>query len=119
MKPQQYYIWNIFMAIVLWKGVQGDHAAQYLYVSLQWFFVSFLCIAHLMINHPTIIGKLKVGLKDAKLGANKLKTFIVYAVDIAFFFTLLWYDWLWTAFAILLHFALVTSLKTEIKKLKK
>lgn len=107
----QYYIWNIFIAFILWKGVQGNHGAQYLYVSLQWFFVSVLCISHVMINMSTIVDKFK----DTKLEFNKFKTFIVYAVEIAFFFTLLWYNWFWTAFAILLQFTLVRSLKAEIK----
>jgi hypothetical protein len=107
----QYYIWNIFIAFILWKGVQGNQGAQYLYVSLQWFFVSVLCICHVMINHSVIVNKFK----HTKLEFNKFKTFIVYAVEIAFLFTLLWYNWFWTAFAILLQFTLVRSLKAEIK----
>ena len=108
----QYYIWNIFTAFLLWKGVQGNHGAQYLYVSLQWFFVSTLCISYAMVNQSKIAYKLN----QTTMGFNRFKSFIVYAVEFAFFFTLLWYNWFWTAFAVLLQFTLVRSLKAEIKK---
>jgi len=110
----QYFIWNIFILFILCKGIQGNHGAQYLYVTLQWFFVFVLCVCHVIINMEGI--KTIHKFKNVDLNSTKYKTFITHTIEIIFFSILLWYGWVWTAFAVLLQYTLVRSLKSELKK---
>jgi hypothetical protein len=108
-----YLIWNLFFALLLWKGIEGNKTAQYIFICSNWLSVVVLFFATHIIKK---VDFLKVEVTNAK----KVTQWITIPIAIGFFTALIWYGWIWTSVAIILEFVFVDEFKTAcLKKLDK
>lgn len=106
-----YLVYNLFFALILWKGIEGNKTAQSIFIVYHWLAVSLLCFACGFISKTTDIKYLKNNIEK-----GIVMTWLSSIVTIGFISTLVYYNWIWTAFAVLMEFSLAVSFKSNMKK---
>lgn len=106
-----FLIWNFFLALLLWRGIEGNKTAQYIFAGVHWFGVSILII------YLFAISKVKE-IKATKTTTSKTSLWFSIPVSIGFFSALIWFGWIWTAVAVALEFCFINELKELCEKKK-
>jgi hypothetical protein len=105
-RKSKYFISLCFSLIVLWYGIKGMKAAQYMIYFLTWFGVS-CCI--LAMNNKEIHDRI---IKEGR----PVPVWISTPITIVFIIILLYYGWIWTAFGYTISLILSYDLyKNNIK----
>jgi|LakMenE18May11ns_1017448.scaffolds.fasta_scaffold9959669_13 hypothetical protein len=99
-KNISYLLFNFFLALLLWKGIEGNKTAQYIYVGFNWLGVWIISFNVYALNSIKKIESVKMSRPSTSL-------WVSIPVTVGFFCTLIWFGWIWTAVAVVLEFYFV------------
>lgn len=104
-KPLIFLFWNFFLALLLWKGFEGNKTAQYIFAGLNWFGVINMVISFCHFKTT----------KEA-IDIKPTSFWLSVPVTVGFIVTLVWHGWIWTSVAVALELILISEYVNVYKK---
>lgn len=108
-KTLRYFISLCFSVVVLWYGIHGMKAAEYMIIFLTWLGVLVCFIAN---NNQKIRSKV---LEEGR----PVSVWISTPITVAFIIIFLYYGWIWTAFGYFMSMSLCYELYEPLKVCQK